>query len=243
MDRILTLTLGLLLVLLIATVSVFSYQAYVDRAYRESLAGTYSYTCTIATDSPLTNVTFFLPVPSDPSGNSPVVAGFSYGSISGIPRGWDVTLYDTGKATMVKITTPAITPPPGPGPYTIRMSANASSKTAIDTRDPINASALFHPLGGLIQVPCIPGRNAGNPVCYDYTTQLYADYDTVDDALVTIHTTIDGRNTWTIFELGSNEYTSEAGVQLIGAQQGWSAMSGTLTDHIGSYDTPRLTYG
>jgi len=85
MDRILTLTLGLLLVLLIATVSVFSYQAYVDRAYRESLAGTYSYTCTIATDSPLTNVTFFLPVPSDPSGNSPVVAGFSYGSISGIP--------------------------------------------------------------------------------------------------------------------------------------------------------------
>ena len=242
MDRILTVTLGLLLVLLIATVSVFSYQAYVDRAYRESLAGTYSYTCTITTDSALTNVTFFLPVPADPSGDSPVVTGFSMGTISGVPGDWDVALYDTGKATMVKIMADTITPPAGPDPYTIQLSANVSSKTAIDTRDPLNASALFRPVGGLTQVPCVPGQSLGNPVCHRYMTPLYADYEAAADASVTINTTITGTNTWTVFEPGSNEYTSEAVLQMSGAQQGWSVMSGTLTDHIGSYDTPRLTH-
>jgi hypothetical protein len=239
MDKILKITLGLLLVLFIISTSVFTYQAYVDRAYRESLSGTYYYTCTIRTDSPLSNVTFFIPVPADPAGNSPVVAGFSTGTISGIPADWDVTLYDTGKATMVKIMTPAITPPPGSGPYTIRMSADIPSGTAIDTRDPLNASALFHPVGGLTRVPCVPGRYTGNPACYTYTTSLYADYGAAADASVTITATIIGRNTWTIFEPGSNEYTSEVVLHLTGPQQGWSAMSGTLADHIGSYDTPR----
>jgi len=103
MDTMLKLTLGLLLVLFIASVSVFSYQAYVDRAYRESLSGTYSYTCTITTDSPLRNVTFFIPVPADLTGNSPVVERFGYGTVSGVPADWDLKLYDTGKATMVRI--------------------------------------------------------------------------------------------------------------------------------------------
>jgi len=243
MDKILKLTLGLLLILLIASVSVFAYQAYTERAYRESFTGTYSYTCTIATDSPLTNVTFFLPVPADPSGNSPVVAGFSYGTISGVPDDWDVTLYDTGKATLVKIRADTITPPPGQSPYSIRMSADVSSKTAIDTRDPLNASALFRPVAGLSQVPCVPGLNAGNPLCYHYMTSLYADYEAAADASVMINTTINGRNTWTIFEPNSNEYSGKAVLQMNGAQQGWSAMKVILTDNIGSYDTPRLTHG
>ncbi len=116
MDNIIRVTLGLLLVILIASAGVFSYQVFVDRAYRESLSSTYSYTCTITTDSPLANVTLFIPVPADPAGNSPVVAGFSARAITGIPGDWETTLFDTGKATLVKITTPAITPPPGNRP-------------------------------------------------------------------------------------------------------------------------------
>ena len=34
------------------------------------------------------------------------MAGFSTRDIAGIPDDWEVTLYDTGKATMVKVTTP-----------------------------------------------------------------------------------------------------------------------------------------
>jgi hypothetical protein len=237
MDKIIRLSLGLLLVILIAAVSVFSYQAFVERAYRESLFGSYTYTCTITTDSPLSPVTFFIPVPADPSGNSPVVAGFSSRRIAGIPADWEATLYDTGKATMVKITTPAISPPNGTGPYTITMSAGPEPGPAIDTRDPFNNSALFRPAMEIVQVPC-PDQAGGSPECYRYATPLYADYGAAAGASVTVNATVTGKNTWKIFEPGSNEYTTEVSLQMRGAQQGWSAMNGSLTAHIGSYDTP-----
>ena len=238
MDKIISVSLGLLLVVLIAFVSVFSYGAFVEKAYRESLSGTYSYTCTITTDSLLSNVTFFIPVPADPSGNSPVVTGFSSRDITGIPAGWDVTLYDTGKATLVKITTSAITPPAGTDLSMINMSADLASGSAIDTRDPLNNSALFRPAREIVPVPCAPDHVQGNPLCYHYMTSLYADYRAAAGASVTINATLAGRNTWKIFEPGFNEYTTAVSLKLTGAQQGWSTMSGRLTDHIGMYDTP-----
>ena len=245
MDKIIRVSLGLLLVILIAAVSVFAYQAYVEKAYRESLSGTWSYTCTITTDSPLSNVTLFIPVPADRSGNSPIVAGFSTRDIDGIPDNWEVTLYDTGKATMVKIAVPAIAVPNGTSPsnpLAIRMSAELKADTVIDTADPINSSAMFRPVGDLVQVPCPAGTAVqGSPSCYRYTTSLYADYETAPDASVSISATLTGRNSWRIFEPGSNEYETGVNLQMSGAQHGWSAMSGTLAEHIGQYDTPRLT--
>ena len=239
MDRIIRFTIGLLLVVLIVSVAVFSYQAFVERAYRTSLSGTYSYTCTVTTGSPLSNVTLFIPVPADPSGNSPVVAGFSGRDIAGIPDDWEVTLYDTGKATMLKVTTPVISP--ATGPATIAMAAEFASGTVIDTQDPLNTSAVFRPVGVLRQIPCPPNWTRGSPACYHYTTSLYADYDTAPGATVTISETLVGRNTWHIFEPGSNAYETAVSLEMKGEQHGWSTMSGTLADHIGRYDTPRIT--
>jgi hypothetical protein len=239
MDKIIKLSLGLLLVILIAAVSVFSYQAYVEKAYRESLSGTWSYTCTITTDSPLSNVTLFLPVPADPSGNSPVVTGFSTRNIAGIPDDWEVTLYDTGKATMVKVTTPEI---PSTGTNPVRLLSDSDAAMAIDTLDPLNNSALFRPVGELVQVPCAAGSAVqGSPVCYRYVTQLYADYEAAPGASVTVSASLVGRNTWRIFEPGSNEYVTGVTLQMSGEQHGWSTMSGTLTRGIGQYDTPSIT--
>jgi hypothetical protein len=118
------------------------------------------------------------------------------------------------------------------------MSAELTSDTAIDTSDPLNKSAMFRPAGEIVQVPCAPHQVQGTPVCYRYATSLYADYGAAADASVTINATLAGRNTWRIFEPGSNGYTTAVSLQLNGAQQGWSAMSGKLTDHIGMYDTP-----
>jgi len=238
MDKIIRLTLGLLLVILIASVCVFSYQAFVEQAYRTSLSGTYSYTCTLTTDSPLSNVTLFIPVPADPSGSSPVVAGFSSRDIAGIPDDWTIALYDTGKATMVKVTTPSIA---GTGPATIAMAADFASGTLIDTRDPLNNSAMFRPVGEIRQIPCSPDTTRGSPACYYYGTSLYAEYDAAPGATVTISETLLGRNTWTIFGPGSNGYETAVSLEMKGEQHGWSPMSGTLTDHIGMYDTPPLT--
>lgn len=240
MDKIIRFTLGLLLVILIAFISVFSYQLYVEHAYRSSLTGTYTYSCTITTDSPLSNVTLFIPVPADTGGNSPVVAAFSAGTVGGIPAGWKVTLYDTGKATLVKITTPSITLPEGTGmarPLEFRMSADLPGVSAIDTRDPVNTSAMFRPVAGIEQVPCAPGSvRPGSPVCHTYVTPLYAEYEAAPDASVNISATLTGRNTWYIFGPGSNEYDTSVSLQLVGAHSGWATMNGTLADHIGMYD-------
>ena len=74
MDKIIKITLGIFIVILVAFTATVAYNAYVKTVYQNSLASTYSYTLTITTDSRLDNVTFFIPVPDSRTGNSPIVA-------------------------------------------------------------------------------------------------------------------------------------------------------------------------
>jgi len=246
MDRIIKISLGLFTVILIVFVSVVSYQVFVEKAYLASLSSTYSYTCSITTDSTLSNVTLFLPVPADPSGNSPIVEQFSAHAIAGLPEDWTVTLYDTGKATMVKITTPVITPPTGTipeKPYVISLSSEMKSDKVIDTREPINNSALFRPVWDLQQVSCIPDSSVINvtPRCYRYFTSLYADYQASPDASVMITFSLTGKNSWKIFEATSNEYTTHIGLMMVGENRGWEKVNGFLQSSNGIYDAPDIS--
>lgn len=243
MDKIIKISLGLFIVIIIAFTSVIAYQVAVETAYRNSLSSTYSYKFTITTDSTLSNVTLFIPVPADPSGYSPIVAGYSARTITGIPDDWTVTLYDTGKATMVRVVTPAINPPgsaSASSTYTLTLSSVLKSGTVINTREPVNNSAMFHPIRNLQPVSCLPAvfPGEGTPHCYRYTTTLYADYETRPDASVNITSTIVGRNHWKILKTSSNEYTTDFGLQMTGSRHGWETIPGTLTNGVGNYDTP-----
>lgn len=243
MDKIIRISLALLIVILIAFISVMAYQGFVKSAYMNSLSSTYSYTCTIETDSVLSNVTLFIPVPENPAGYSPVVARFSAQAVSGLPDDWTVTLYDTGKATMARITTPSIAPPAGPGParpYTITLSSEIPSDKIINTREPVNNSALFHPVWGLQEVTC-PLTGTAKPEtlhCYHYSTSLYADYDAAPGTSVNITSAIVGRNSWNIFEPGFNEYTAATTLEMSGSHRGWANMKSILVSGIGMYNTP-----
>jgi hypothetical protein len=246
MDRIIKISLGLFMVILVVFVSVVCYRVFVENAYRTSLSSTYSYTCTITTDSTLSNVTLFLPVPADPSGNSPIVTQFSAYAIAGLPEDWTVSLYDTGKATMVRITTPVITPPEETlpeKPYVIILSSEMKSDRLIDTREPINNSAMFRPVRDLRQFSCPPGSSEkkGTPHCYRYLTSLYADYRASKNASVTITSSLTGNNSWKIFEPRSNEFTTTISLMMSGERSGWSTMNGTLTKHIGIYNAPDIS--
>ena len=42
-----------------------------------------------------------------------MVSEFSNQTMNGVPADWDTTLFDTGKSTLLKVTTPAIIPPEG----------------------------------------------------------------------------------------------------------------------------------
>jgi hypothetical protein len=243
MDKIIKISLSLFIVILIAFTSVIAYQVATETAYLKSLSSTYSYKFTITTDSKLSNVTFFIPVPANPKGYSPIVAGYSARNIAGIPDDWTVTLYDTGKATMVRVVTPALNPPAdtsAANPFTITLSSDMKSGTIINTREPVNNSAMFHPVRNLQPVTCSPAVPAGKgkPQCYRYITSLYADYEAAPDASVNITSTIVGKNSWKIFETSSNEYATATSLQMTGSRHGWETMTGTLITGIGSYDTP-----
>ena len=240
MDKIISITLGIFIVILFAFTGIITYTTYTETMYRNTIAGTYYYTCNITTDSSLYNVTLFIPVPDDSSGNSPVVSAFSSHLVMGVPAGWETTLYDTGKATLVKVTTPAIVPPQGTSasnPYTITLSSTTSSHTPVNTRDPVGNSAVFRPVQALRETGCPEGSAYGSS-CFTYTTSIFADYTTSPGAVVIVTSAVTGKNTWKIFGPRSNEYHTEIGVVLKGDNHGWVVPDGLLASGIGTYDAP-----
>lgn len=246
LDKIIRITLGLFMIIFVIFSSVVSYQMYVEHTYRTSLNSTFSYTCIITTSSAISNVTFFIPVPADSQGNSPVVERFSTRDVGGLPDDWTVTLFDTGKATMVRITTPGIVTPPETSrenPFSINLSSELTSNTIIDTREPIANSALFRPVRDVFEVSC-PSDNSGlpgTPRCYHYNTSLYADFQASPDTQVSLISSVTGRNSWKIFEPGSNEYTSDIRLEMVGAKHGWETVSGFLRNNTGKYDVPIIS--
>ncbi|MHB8162777.1 MAG: hypothetical protein ACYDDV_00335 [Methanoregula sp.] len=243
MDKIIRITLGLIIVLLVAFVASVSYTGFVEQAYRTSLSSTYDYSCTITTDSQLTNVTFFIPIPADPAGNSPIVARYSAQEIEGHPADWKVTLFDTGKATLAKITTPAIIPPKETSPshpYTIRLSITADSKTVINTQTPVETGVMFRPVQDIQKVNCpaVTTKASGEPLCYQYVIPVYADYQAPMNASVSIASSLRGKNSWKIFEPQFNEYDADISVLMFGDNHGWTVMKGTLQSNQGVENVP-----
>ena len=243
MDKIIKVTLGLFIALLVVFVAFVGYTIFVDAAFRSSLNSTYSYSCSITTDSILTNVTFFIPVPENPSGSSLVVTRIGAREISGLPNDWDVTLYGTGKSTLLQITTPKISPPAGNGApvsTTIRFSVDVRSPNVIDTINPLADSAMFRPVQQTKEVTCPqqPTTSAGSPHCTEYLTAIYASYSADPNASLTIHSEITGRNEWKIFEPRYNEYRNTLDVLMFGDNHGWATTRGWLESGIGSTDMP-----
>lgn len=241
MDSVIKTTLCLFIVILGAFTGIITYNKYVDTAYRSTINSSYTYTCTITTDAPLTNVTLFLPVPADTAGNSPIVSAYSSHTVTGIPPGWKTTLYDTGKATMVKVEAAAVMPPEGtntPGSYKITFTAQTAGRTAIETKDFGEKGAMFRPVQDLQTAACPPGLTGGNISCFSYNTSLYAEYSTAGSTTVTITSVVSGENTWTIFGPRSNGFRADISSVLRGPNHGWTVAAGTLYSGLGNYEPP-----
>ena len=232
MDKIIKITLGIFVVLLVAFAASAGYSVYVENAYRTSLTSAYSYTCAITTDSPLTNVTMFIPVPADPGGNSPIIGEFSAHMIKGVPDTWKTELYDTGKATLVKITAPSL------GPGTLTLYTNATSKNLIDTQNPVENSPMFRQVQDLKTTECTSGITGGR--CDTFRTAVYADYQAAPGTSVTVASSLVGRNEWKVFGPEFNEYRTGITALMSGEQKDWTTVSGYLETSIGAYDAPAL---
>jgi len=245
MDKVIKTAAGLFIIIFILSVSMVSYTVFVENAYRESLTSAYIYTCTISTDSVLSNVTLFIPVPSYRTGSSPIIERFSVRGIDGIPSEWKTTLIGSKKGTYVEIKTPVLAPvqnrTTGNG-SAIELSLSTVSPRLIDTRDPEENDAVFHPMQDIRQVDC-PATVVGatnKSACYTYQSSIYADYSAIPSARVTISSDITGKNTWKIFEPAENEYRASISAQMSGDHHGWTVAKGFLETGIGSYNPPFL---
>jgi hypothetical protein len=241
MDRIIRITLCIFIVLFAPFAGMLAYTAYTESAYRNTLSGTYTYSCTITTDAPLYNVTLFIPVPVDRNGNSPMASEFSNRTMKGVPADWDTTLFDTGKSTLLKIVTPAIIPPEGTTasrPFAITFSSETASHSPIDTLNPVEKSAMFRPVQALGGNACPQETAGGSTRCFTYTTAVYADYQASAGTSVTITSAVTGKNSWNIFGPHSNEYHTGIRTRIDGENHGWAVAGGTLSSGTGTYDIP-----
>ncbi|MFZ1128142.1 hypothetical protein [Methanoregula sp.] len=247
MDKIIKITLGFFILILVVFVAFFSYMSYIDTTYRNSLSGTYAYTCTITTDAVISNVTFFLPVPADPNGNSPVVAQISSRDVTGVPGDWNLTLFDTGKATLLKVSAPTIGKPAINGSAqitSVTLAVNTSSPALIDTRSPVENAAVFRPVQDIHEVACPAGeaKTDNTTECFNYFTNIYADYTAASSVSVSINASLEATNSWTIFTPESNAYENRIAMLTIhGENHGWMTTLGWIESGIGEYDAPTIT--
>jgi len=240
MDKIIKSAAGLFIIIFVLFVSIAAYHAFVEKAYRESITSTYSYTLTISTSEALQNVTFFIPVPANPGGNSPFVEQFSIKAFTGIPAGWETTLLGSNKVTMLKIQAPVVAGSDGAG-FSVRTSSDARTGQVIDTKSPQDHDIMLRPMQDMTKADCTAfGISDPGASCYRYISSVYADYDASPGAVIRISSSLNGKNEWKIFSPAHNEYSNAIDVELHGAHHGWTAAKGELQSGIGSYDVPFL---
>ena len=240
MDKVIRITSGIFILIFVIFAGTGLYGSYVEKEYRRTLVSTYSYTLMISTSGELRNVTFFIPVPANPNGNSPFVEQFSIGNFTGIPVGWETTLLGSNKATMIKIQTPVVVGSDGAG-FSVRTSSDAWTGKVIDTKSPQDRDIVLRPVQDVTKADCTAfGISDPGASCYRYVSSVYADYDASPGAVVRISSTISGKNEWSVLGPGHNEYSNAIDVELHGAHHGWTAAKGELQSGIGSYDVPFL---
>lgn len=241
MDKIIRITAGTFVLIFVIFAGTTLYGAYVEKEYRRSLSSTYSYTLTIETSGELRNVTFFIPVPANPNGNSPFVEQFSIGNFTGIPAGWETTLLGSNKATMLKIRAPVIVGSDGAG-ISVRTSSDARTGKVIDTKSPQDRDIVLRPVQGTKEVSCVEFKNSGpGATCYRYQSAFYADYDSSPNTKIEISSTITGKNEWKVFEPAYNRYTNSISVTMLGENHGWITVDCDMQAGIGSYNVPALS--
>lgn len=239
MDRIIKITLGIFLVLLVIFVSITSYGLLVNYLYKSSLTSTYTYSCTIQTDSPITNVTLFLPLPVSPSGASPVVEQAGKVDITGLPDNWKAVIYGADQATFLKITGPVIGSSGVPASITLNL--NVKTQDIINTRSPMEDGVIFRPVESARKTVCPLVSNVSYvPECSQYTTTVFASYESTESGTVTIHAYLDGVNAWKIFEPDYNEYRNSVDATFSGNTIGWTKASASLESGMGSYAVPSV---
>jgi len=249
-DRALRKVITVLLILGIVGGGAIGISWYVQTRYAHTLTSAYHYEVSLETATDLSNVTFFIPLPTGPDGTSPVVK--AVGSMGeDLPAGaWDL-LGDRDFA-MLRYTAPALPPNRRPAPVPMHpengtpaqskggeiivpwtVTIRARTDGVIETRNP---GVLLRPRSGPAKVPCpMPASSGTVSECREYTGFMYARYDAPSNASVDITVEVTGSNHWFILGWSGNEYRDRQSLHLTGPVRGWHETDGFVSTGIGRY--------
>jgi len=235
MDKILKSLVVIFIVLFILLAGPFIYGGALGKVYTSSLKSTLEYSIQISTNVLLQNATFFVSLPTNMNGTSPILVTMGRGNVTGASIPWTYSLYGLRNDSMLKIWADTI-PPPKKGTaeitYSLRVAAQAD--TVLDNSQPQVKSYVLKPKNNMKEVRCDGAtQGQGNPHCYEYQGVVYASYETNPEANVTISLMLTGVNTWKILQDYRNEYSDNLSVTISGPGKGWYIGKGLLTTGIG----------
>ena len=235
MDRTLSLVLAVLAVVSAVFLAAISLTVYMGITYRATLSSTYEYRVSIASDATLGNVTLYLPIPARGPGNSAILQEIGAGGLTGVPRGWNISLIGTEKFTMLEVTAREIASTPAGKPYL--LSVGAQVKGPISAKTAGSDDLVLQPAAKRSQVACGGMDLEASPEmrCEAYQEPVYADFTAPGTVHLTVFVYLDGKNTWDVFGPSSNEYQDGLQVSFPGMARGWQTGNGILVTGIGDY--------
>ncbi|WP_230670573.1 hypothetical protein [Methanosarcina mazei] len=208
--------------------------------YDRNHISSYDYYIELTTDSTLSNVTLYLPLPVI-NNTSSVGTDIVEHHFNDYDHSWKYTLVDTEHGLMLSIKNEKIEPK-----YATRsrdsktiLSPNMFSMTlftnqTIDTMNPLSNEMVLMPKYNLTQnVTRRPYPPASE--IFDYESKMYAYYDTSSDANVSISIYLCGMNEWWIGGWQHNSYWEDMEIKLSGSQAGWTTVNGQLFTGEGTY--------
>jgi hypothetical protein len=235
MDRTLFRVLAVLAVASVIFLAAISITVFIGVTYRATLSSTYEYRVSITSDTPLGNVTFYIPIPARGPEASAVLQGIGAGDLLGLPPGWTTSLIGTEKFTWLEVTAGEIPASPPGKPYL--LSVNAMVPGPIDSRNAGSGDLVLVPAAKRNPVACGNMDSEMSPEvrCELYQGSAYADFTTPGNVHLSIYTFLTGRNSWDVFGPAANEYQDGLQVSFTGATRGWHAGDGILITGIGDY--------
>ena len=230
-----------LLMIISAGLLSFGWQDQKQKMYDSSFMSSYVYNIMLTTDSTLSNVTLYIPLPVI-NNTSSVGMDIIEHDFNNDDPSWEYALVDTEHGLMLSMKNEEVEPK-----YTtsnkyseqtqrpsIDFSTIVFSNQTIDTMNPVG--------NALILMPKYNTHNVGSSEAYsrpyeqfDYESRMYAYYETSSDANVSISIYLDAHNEWWIGGWQSNSYREAMKIKLSGSQDGWTTINGELVTGEGTY--------
>ena len=176
----------------------------------------YEYDVTISATEPVYNVKMFIPLPGK-EGSSPIGFRILGGEGYGIPENMEAAIFGEGDSLFLKIALPEM--------EKLNFGISLDEVEQVDTQNPVVGSFIISPVKDL----------KSSESSDDYTTYIYASYESSPSAVVDIKITESGKNSWKSLSEKENSFDGTLTLSLTESPDKWCPADVHINKNIGDY--------